>query len=217
MAWVDWSGKMAGRMVLAVVPGAAGAALSISKTNEKFQRIDPTLPPGAVRDANRRKLSALGFPSESIDRFIGDTTLSPTEQSLVVASLEQIEGAEGRDAFLDYAARAPGGDVATFVVLQAVMYAQYHQEEQPIVRFQGAGTRLLARTGDGTALGIHPADHFYWTEELASLLNSVNPSLENAPRKLLWLGGTTSERAREELEAAGWELREHAIEQLLRD
>jgi hypothetical protein len=215
MAWVDWSGKMAGRLGLAVVPGAAGAALSITKTNEKFQHIDPTQPPGVVRDGNRAKLTALGMPSDSIGRFIGDTTLSPTEQSLVVASLDTIDGAEGREAVLDFAAAAPDPDVAAFVVLQAMMYAQYHEEEQPIVRFEGVGPRLVARTADGGAVAIHPMDHLYWTEDAAEMMELLNADLGDAPHKLAWLGGVASERTRQGLASAGWELRENALSELL--
>jgi hypothetical protein len=54
----------------------------------------------------------------------------------------------------------------SFVVLQAVMYARYHQDEQAIVRFQGVGPRLVARTADGSALVMQPHDRLYWTDDL---------------------------------------------------
>ena len=110
MAWAGWSGGMAAGLALMAVPGGAGVAVSISKNTDLFHRIDVSQPPGVIRDSNRRKLAAIGIPAASIDRFIGDSTLSPTQQSLVVVSLESMKGTGGRGAFLDFAARAPDGD-----------------------------------------------------------------------------------------------------------
>jgi hypothetical protein len=217
MTWAGWSGGMTGGLALVAIPGAAGVAVSVSKNTDLFQRIDVTRPPGEIRDDNRRRLAAMGIPHASIERFIGDSTLSPTEQSLIVVNLEEMKGTEGRGAFLDFAAHAPGPDVASFVVLQAALYARYHLDEEPIARFEGFGLRVVARTADGSALVIHPMDHLYWTDGLAGIVGSVGKQLDDAPRKLLWLGGSASETARAGLEAIGWEVRERALEELLRD
>ncbi len=217
MAWAGWSGGVTGGLALVAIPGAAGMAVSLSKNTDMFQRIDVSKPPGELREINRRRLAGIGIPSASIDRFIGDSTLSPTQQSLVAVNLQDLKGTEGRGAFLDFAAQAPDPDLAGFVVLQAAMYARYHQDEQPIARFEGVGPRLVARTDDGSTVVIHPMDRLFWTESLAGIVGSVDSRLGDAPHKLLWVGGTASERAREGIEAAGWELREGALAELLDD
>jgi hypothetical protein len=217
MTWAGWSGGMTGGLALAVIPGGVGVAVSVSKNTDLFQRIDVTRPPGTIRDDNRRKLAALGIPSASIDRFIGDSTLSPTEQSVIVVNLEDMEGAEGRAAFVDYAAHAPDRDMASFVVLQSAMYARYHHDEEPIARFEGLGPRLVARTGDGSAVVIHPMDRLYWTEAAGGILASVRSRLGDAPHKRIWVGGSASDRAREALKGDGWELREGVLAELVGD
>ena len=75
----------------------------------------------------------------------------------------------------------------------------------------------MALTGDGSAVVVHPLDYLFWTETLADIIGSVGTSLEDAPSKLVWVGGRASDAAHRGLAANGWELREGALEALLAD
>jgi hypothetical protein len=189
----------------------------VSKNTDLLNRIDVTRPPSEIRQDNRRKLAAMGIPAGSIDRFLDDSTLSPTEQSLIVVALEEMKTTEGRGTFLDFAAAVPDADVASFAVLQATLYSRYHTSQAPLARFQGIGPRLVARTDDGSVVAIHPTDHLFWTESLAAIADSVEAQLADAPHRLLWVGGRASDAARQGLAARGWELREGALEALSGD
>jgi hypothetical protein len=217
LAWAGWAGGVTGGLAMMAIPGGFGVAVSVSKNTDLFNRIDVTRPPSEVRKDNRAKLTALGIPAAAVDRFIDDSRLSPTEQSIITVSLEDMKGTEGRGDFLAFATAAPDADVAHFAVLQARMYAQYHRKHQPIGRFQRIGLRLAARTADGSVVAIHPTDYLFWTEALAGIVASVGAKLDDAPGKLLWVGIRASDAARQGLAANGWELREGALEALLPD
>jgi len=215
LAWAGWAGGMTGGLAMMAIPGGAGIAVSVSKNTDLFNRIDVTRPPSEVRKANRAKLTAMGIPAAVVDRFIDDSKLSPTEQSIITVSLEDMKGTEGRGDFLGFATAAPDSDVAHFALLQVRMYAQYHSKHEPIERFQRLGARLVARTADGSVVAIHPTDYLFWTETLAGIVGGVSAQLDDAPSKLLWVGSRASDAARQGLAAGGWELREGALEALL--
>jgi hypothetical protein len=217
LAWAGWAGGVTGGLAMMAIPGGAGIAVSVSKNTDLFNRIDVTRPPSEVRKANRAKLTAMGIPAAAVDRFIDDSKFSPTEQSIITVSLEDMKGTEGRGAFLAFATAAPDQDVAHFALLQARMYAQYHRKHEPLARFQRIGARLVARTADGSVVAIHPTDYLFWTEALAGIVGNVSPELDDAPSKTLWVGIRASDAARRGLAANGWELREGALEALLPD
>jgi len=217
IAWTGWAGGVTGGLAMIAIPGAAGVVVSVSKNTDLMNRIDVTRPPSEVRKANAAKMRKLGVSQAVIDQFLEDSPLSPTEQSLVVVSLEDMEGVADRQDFFEFAAGAPDPDVATFVVLAARMYGQYHAKHEPLTRFQRIGARLVARTADGGVVVIHPTDHLFWTEALEGIAGSVDPALGDAPRKLVWVGRVASDDARQGLAAHGWELREGALAALIPD
>ena len=70
-----------------------------------------------------------------------------------------------------------------------------------------------ARRGDGHLIVCGAFDAVYWTAEVAKLeaqIRQAPPTTGVAVREL-WLAGTASERARQELASLGWEL--HELEQ----
>jgi hypothetical protein len=217
LAWAGWAGGVTGGLAMMAIPGGAGIAVSVSKNTDLLNRIDVTRPPSEVRKDNRAKLTAMGMPAAAVGRFIDDSSFSPTEQSIITVSLEDMNGTEGRGDFLAFATAAPDPDVARFALLQARMYAQYHRKHEPIERFQRFGARLVARTADGSVVVLHPTDYLFWTEALAGIGGGVTPQLGDAPGKLLWVGIRASDAARKGLAANGWEVREGELEALLPD
>jgi hypothetical protein len=217
LAWAGWGGGVTGGLAMMAIPGGAGIAVSVSKNTDLLNRIDVTRPPSEVRKDNRAKLTALGIPAAAVERFIDDSKFSPTEQSVITFSLEDMKGTQSRGEFLAFATAAPDSDVAHFALLQARMYAQYHRKHEPIARFQRIGARLVARTADRSVVAIHPTDYLFWTEALAGIVGSVDPQLDDAPDKLIWVGIRASDAARQGLAVGGWELREGALEALLPD
>ena len=214
LAWAGWAGGITGGLAMVAIPGGIGVAVSVSKNTDLLNRIDVTRPPSEIRKDNGGKLRAMGIPADSVDRFLDDSTLSPTEQTLIVVALEDMETTEGRGHFLDFATGAPDADVASFAVLQATLFSRYHASQAPIARFQPIGQRLVARTEDGSAVGIHPTDHLFWTESAAAIADSADPQLTDAPHKFLWVGGRASDAARQGLASKGWEVREGALDAL---
>jgi hypothetical protein len=217
LSWAGWSGGMTGGLASMAIPGGIGVAVSLSKSSDLFNRIDVSLPPGEIREINRKKLTAMRIPTATVDRFIGDSTLSPTQQSLVVVAMEEMSGTAGRGNFLDFVARAPDADVASFAVLQAAMYLSYHRGQEPIVRFEGYGPGVVARTADGGVVVLHPMDHLFWTDSAGAIVKAVGPGVADAPRRLLWVGGRVSDTARNAFGDLGWEMREGALAALLGD
>ena len=87
----------------------------------------------------------------------------------------------------------------------AAILARYHLTAAPITRMSVAGT-LLGETADGAVVVPAAVDYVSWTERVASFAG--RPDLASAKARRLWLAGTLSPRARQELTAREWAIDE---------
>jgi hypothetical protein len=94
------------------------------------------------------------------------------------------------------------------------MLARLHAQ-QPVARIL-AGLRLpTAETRDGRTVVLGAFDAVYWTEEVAGYETALRGALPPAAQKLeVWLSGSISPMARDQLTSHGWVVHDHALEAL---
>lgn len=217
ISWAGFAGGLTWSAAMTAVPGGAGVAFSVSGNAKRFNDLLRDNPPVELRRINGEKLKAMQVHPEIADAFLNNAVFSPTQQTVLVSSLEGMKGVANRAAFIRLALATGNSDMAFMRQRQAEMYARYHDTVAPIESFVSFGDFAAARTTKGAlALNI-PMDHLVWTEPMATLATGVNKLVDDLPgiqEKQLWVTGTVSRTARKELEARGWKVQENSEGQL---
>jgi hypothetical protein len=101
------------------------------------------------------------------------------------------------------------------VFLQSARLMAFLHARRPVARIL-AGLRLpAAACSDGTIIVVGAFDGVSWTEEVAGYEAALHAALHaNSAPLELWLTGTISPLAREQLTRLGWEVHDHARESL---
>ena len=131
---------------------------------------------------------------------------------MIVASLEKLSGARGREAFINFALQANDEDSANFMQNMAEILAAYQQTVSPIQEITAPGI-ILARAANGTVLIPFPLDYGVWTVRAERVVKNTLAGYKTpgrTPAKFeLWVTGTVSPLARRQLEAQGIKVVEH--------
>jgi hypothetical protein len=143
---------------------------------------------------------------------------TPTEQTLIVGALDEMNGTAGRGEFIRFCVLTDHEDVAFFRQRQAQMYAGYHNRVEPVQRFIGIGELAAGLSADGKLVFIVPLDHLTWTENVGRFAEALNYRIDTLPEvksKELWLAGTLSTLAQQTLSGRGWVIRQQIEARLL--
>ena len=213
ISWAGFAGGMTVSVAMAAVPGGAGVAMTAVSTTRLTTAIFRNTPPADLRRMNAEKLKAMDVDAHTIDMFISDSVFSPREQTLLVSALDEMKGVADRERFVQFAALTHTGDLAFFRQRQAEMYAGFHRAISPIEKFVSVGTLPAARTAKGALVFNIPVDHVVWSETVARLVtNAANlaSQLPGINERQLWVTGTLSPRARQELGNMNWKVYERS-------
>ena len=203
-------GGLSASAALLLVPGGAGAAVSVSKGTQTMNDVDVNRPPTDLRQMNRERLGAMGVHPDLVDLFIRNPVYSPTQQTLLVDALNKMSNTADRGVFVKFAIHTSTDDVALFRQRQAQMYAAYNSGVAPLERFVPIGTFTAAQAGDGTVVFNVPLDHLVWTEAMANIVRAATAASEGAKARRLISLGSVSETARTSLRSLGWDVQENA-------
>jgi hypothetical protein len=212
ISWVGFAGGLTVSAAMAAVPGGAGIAMTAIGTTRLTREIFKTQPPADLRRANTEKLKAMGIEPSTVEMFINESVFSPHEQTILVSALDEMKGVGDRERFVQLAALTNNADMALFRQRQAEMYAGYHKAVSPLVQFVSVGQVPGARAG-GALVFNFPIDYLVWTDSLARLVANTDTLANQLPgitRKELWLTGSLSPRARDEMRRIGWVTYENA-------
>ena len=212
LAWAGYAGRMTASVALMAVPGGAGVVLSVAGGTQLMNKVFRDSAPADLRIMNRKKLLAMNVSPDVTDLFIGNTVFTPREQTLLVTALDDIAGAANRGAFVKFAVLTNSSDVAAFRQRQAQMYSAYNRNIAPIKRFESVGQLAAAVTGDGVMVFNVPLDHLIWTREMADFIKIGNENVNRlgVKDKHLWVIGTVSLLARQQMEQLGWKIHENS-------
>ncbi|HEY1267238.1 MAG TPA: hypothetical protein VGH16_08280 [Candidatus Binatia bacterium] len=217
IAWAGYAGGLTWAAAMMAVPGGAGLAISVSGSHKLLNDVFRTTPPTDLRRMNQDKIAKMGVQPEVADLFVNNSLYTPREQTILVAALDQMTGVANRGVFINTAALSDTKTLTYFRQRTAEMYLGYHKNVAPIESFQSIGGLAAARIRDAVIFTL-PLDHLVWTETMARFLTAANKKVDDlsgAKRKQLWVGGTLSDRAREEIRKLGWEAQENAEARLM--
>lgn len=111
---------------------------------------------------------------------------------------------------MEIAAPADSLELAQFNLANAALLAAYHRSETPLTSILPGAPIPVAMTSDGGLIILASADHAFWVEDLAAVIEIVADRFadrETTSREL-WLRGTASPRFVAEVGALGWTVRQ---------
>ena len=176
----------------------------VAKVNDAVWGEDPY----ALRDRNRGILEAAGADDALIEQYLENAFMSPTRQTLITAAIEQLDGVANRDEILRQSLIPKTDAEAGYFVRAVGMVVWYHHHRKPLVAVT-SGTAIPGGINDvGTAVLLFPSDYVYWTETIAAAANeyAANMTRYSSGPGEIWILGSVSDRARDELQRLGFEL-----------
>jgi hypothetical protein len=195
--------------VSAAIPYGGGTVVGISRMSQTAGEVNRLLrdeSPSGLRNLNERKLQAMGVDRSLTERFLNHTQLSPRHKTVILASLEKLPRARGREAFINFALQANDESSANFMQNMAEILAAYQQTVSSIQEITAPGI-ILARATNGTVLIPFPLDYGVWTVRAEGVVKKTLASYKTSGRTParfeLWVTGTVSPLARKQLEAQG--------------
>jgi len=201
--------------VSAAIPYGGGAVVGISRMSQTAGEVNRLLrdeSPSGLRNVNESKLLAMGVDRSLTGRFLDYNQLSPRHKTVIVASLERLSGARGREAFINFALQAHDEDSANFMQNMAELLAAYQQTVSPIQEITAPGI-ILARAANGMVFIPFPLDYGVWTVRAERVVKNTLAGYKTGSRGQaefeLWVTGTVSPLARKQLEAQGIKVTEH--------
>ena len=185
--------------------GAFGTVVEVTSMTDEMNAMLLDNPAEILTGLNTDKLKGIGVPESIIEPFMTNYNYTPMEKSLLVEALVQMDGAQGRDLFIKQATLAPNRLIARWMQQRAIMMSQYHNKEDK-VNLVMIGGFVWMKAGNDQVVGAFPADYLAWTEEVK--IDAAAAAAKSGKKPELWLEGSVSPTAREQLAAAGWTVRE---------
>ena len=164
--------------------------------------------PAAVRARTRKTLAGYGLAPGEIESWLNAPLLNPARQVILLTVAEQLDGVAGRAELFRHSLGLTSNAEAQVYLLSAVLLVKAHRSH-PLASI-AAGVRLpSAQLADGRLVVCGAFEAVYWTESMARAeeeLRSGLPAGTSAAGRELWLAGTISDRARNQLHDRNWEL-----------
>ena len=107
---------------------------------------------------------------------------------------------------MEIAAPADSLELAQFNLANASLLAAYHRSQTPLTAILPGAPIPVAMTSDGGLIILASADHSFWVEDLAGVIEIMADRLADreATSRELWLRGTASPRFVAEVGDLGW-------------
>lgn len=204
IAWFDRIGSLAPG--LAGVPSIPGASHLVRAHEIAWDD------PRDIRARNKERLLAMGMPATTVDLFMEEAALTPTHQLDLLASMDALAGVSGREALIGQAIDKKSEAEIWFHLDSARLLTTIHTAGPGVAEILVGPKLTLALSTDNRLIAALGVDHLVWTEDIDRIARQYTELLAVHPGRSaeIWLTGTVSKRAREELDAIGWQVREQA-------
>lgn len=205
VAWASWAGGFAFSVATFPIGGPAGAALTATGVSSAIGEMLTEKSPGELKAINRASLRSMGASAKDAQRFLDNTSFSPTQQTVFVENLKSLGGVENRGAFVRVAAEKSSSEAdALFCVQTLALLGQVHTGEHPLARIAMLENFPVGIAKDGTVVVALQWDYAAWTPRAAAFADEVQKlagaSGEPKPA-LVAISGQMTPRIRQELEA----------------
>ena len=201
------------RAALAPVGGGAGAAISAFGLSESAIQSLKDSSPNDLRRENLAKLLKMEVTREDADAFLNNPAFSPTHQTAIVTSLQQLQGAAWRSEFIYLCNQATDESDALYYQRCAKLLAKLHAEE-PLARIGSVRGLPIALTANGTLVVPIEWDYVTWTKpaaDFARTLQTIPWGKHPITARHVVVTGVASPMAKQQLAALGIGLTEKAL------
>ena len=200
IAWASMVGSFAGEFG---IPTSAVLSYTL-KTQEMVWNQSAT----ELERRNFVSLGDMGVDHSALLVFNGLETYTLTEKTLIVLTLETLEG-EGRLSLVQLLMEAENRDEARMMVKLLTIFGNYHHLIHPIICFSIRRGLAIAELEDGSMMLPLALDYLHWTPEITDALLSDELIGDD---RTLWIEGVASTIAKRRLEQCGWKLEEKSSE-----
>jgi hypothetical protein len=195
------------------ISGTAGAVLTVTSLGQSFNNVLASEPPSRIRTINEQKLTEMGIGADLAKRYLDHPHYSPRHDLMLVDALHRLQGVPGRDRYLEHALKAEDEVEANFIVNVAQILRGYHETRDRITGITMFDVLPVAQTRSGVAIVPFALDHGVWTANADKLSQHLKQNYK-APGSIgrfeLWVTGTLSQTAKQELQARGFTVVEQA-------
>jgi hypothetical protein len=217
VAWAAAVGNLSVGLALMPVGGTAGTVLSSVRLSDTLNEQLKDEPATWLRIINKDKLAAMGIPPDLAGRFLDHRNFSPRHDTILVKSLARLQDVRGREQFLEAALVANDEMDAHYFTNMAQIMRGYHETVAPLTELQMVGRLLVDQAQNGTALLALPLDHLLWTPAADRRSQELKASYK-APGFTgqfdVWLTGTVSPLARQQLAKRGMTVTEEVYKRV---
>jgi len=182
---------------LAFVTGGAGIAISVGGTSSDLRLALRDKSAADLEKQDRVELAAMGVYEGTIAAFYATQWLTPTDKAVIVEAMMHLGNAGQREIFIARTAQAKTYAEGFAYRRKAELTAAYQKRVAPIRTFVNVDGTPLMQTANGV-VAIVPMDYLYWSPQLEELISHAGPHGE------IWITGTVSQVATENLASRGW-------------
>ena len=206
--------KVATSVASTFAPMMGSVLLSTSGTAKLLNDMINNTPPAEMWLQNKGKLLAmqLGLDTDKIENFLNRPVFSPAMQTVMVASLEALDGVENRTLFIELALEVSEESRAKLITELVVMSAAYHKNIAPLKTFRRMAKLSSAVTRAGDTVVLLPVDYMIWNENNAGVMRYMDSraASEGNAGAQLWILGQVSGLMRSRLLSRGWHVHTQA-------
>ncbi len=162
--------------------------------------------PRELRAYNKKSLLKMGVEEELVESFLNSPYYSPSFQTAIVFSLQEMEGVANREEIIEDAVVAWTIPQAQFYTNIVLLMTWFHNNQSPYTQIINHSDITSGLTADNRIITILPVDYVCWSEQVAEVANFHNDVLSDieAEQKEFWFVGTISDRAKSEITDLGW-------------
>jgi hypothetical protein len=221
VSWAGFAGGLGVKLAMMPIKGASEAAyLSIQGTKliRGMNMILLDSAPEDLRRINREKLRQMGIREPVIEEFLHHPAYSPRHETILVHALAEMQGVKNREQFIKQALYAEYEEEAFLYQRMAEMLHGYHTHVKPIKEIIPVRRLVVGYTSDQSIIATIPLDYLHWIERVdhgSAALVRLNLTGRPIKKTELWVTGTLTPRAMQELNSRGIVVRERASEKLL--
>jgi len=200
VAWVAFSGRLGVTVLTAVLVPYSEIMAAVSVTNRAIWDL-------SAADLLNQATAAFGRTGATPEqvRALADNPQYPLSVLHALAmGLERLQGVQGRDALVAFAATAQTQDEVNFVAGAVNMLARHHEAVAPLARVSAPGP-IVGHTATGALVLTAPVDYLSW---IAPLGQDVSRPELHAAQKTAVVSGQVSVLAWRNLTARGWSIDE---------
>jgi len=195
------------------ISGPAGAVISVTGLSQSFNNVLKTEPPSRIRIINEGKLGQMNVPPTLAKQYLDHAVFTPRQDLILVDSLARLGGAAGRDAYLKAVLDAKDEEEANFFVNTAQILRGVHEKRGRVERITMLRALPVAQLKDGSAVIPFALDHGVWSANADRLSQHLKATYRPAGFKgrfEVWVTGTLSPTARQQLASRGFSIVENA-------